>query len=185
MSYAFDIWAFFVKNISEYGIIEVTYGIYGGTTMYFVDRSKIEHILKHIDVLQQTFKNNTFTTPVEQLGLERLTHILIESIIDVGNMMIDGFIMRDPGSYVDIIDILMDERVLPNHDEAAYKALINLRSNLVRDYAAIDHKVLAETLSTYETTLNQFTKHVTRYLDHELDVANAFSNEPDVRGKSK
>src|SRR5690625_1058810 len=108
--------------------------------MYFVDRSKIEHILKHIDVLQQTFKNNRFTNPVEQLGLERLTHILIESIIDVGNMMIDGFIMRDPGSYEDIIDILVDEKVLPNQDEAAYKALINLRTNLVRDYTAIEDR---------------------------------------------
>lgn len=27
--------------------------------------------------------------------------------------MIDGFIMRDPGSYEDIIDILVDERVIP------------------------------------------------------------------------
>lgn len=176
---------FFIKNASKYGILKVIYGIYGGTTMYFVDRSKIEHILKHIDVLQQTFKNNRFTNSVEQLGLERLTHILIESIIDVGNMMIDGFIMRDPGGYEDIIDILVDEKVLPNQDEAVYKALINLRTNLVRDYTAIDHKVLVETLSTYQATLNQFTTHVTKYLDHELGVANAFSNEPDARGESK
>ncbi|GAA3319942.1 hypothetical protein GCM10020331_028930 [Ectobacillus funiculus] len=30
--------------------------------------------------------------------------------LDVGNAIIDGFIMRDPGSYEDIIDILVDEK---------------------------------------------------------------------------
>ena len=33
-------------------------------------------------------------------------------MMDVGNLMIDGFIMRDPGSYEDIIDILIDEKVI-------------------------------------------------------------------------
>ena len=37
---------------------------------------------------------------------------VIESIIDVGNTMIDGFIMRDPGGYEDIIDIMEDEKVI-------------------------------------------------------------------------
>ena len=35
----------------------------------------------------------------------------MESMMDVGNLMIDGFIMRDPGSYEDIIDILVDEKL--------------------------------------------------------------------------
>src|SRR5690625_5952384 len=153
--------------------------------MYFIDRSKIEETLLYMENLLQTLDEYSFTSFVEQLSLERIAHMMIESTIDVGNMMIDGFIMRDQGSYEDIIDILVDEKVLPNQDEAAYKALINLRTNLVRDYTAIDHKVLVETLSTYQATLNQFTTHVTKYLDHELGVANAFSNEPDARGESK
>ena len=54
---------------------------------------------------------HTFNT-YEKLALERVNYLLIESIIDVGNSMIDGFIMRDPGSYEDIIDILVDEKVM-------------------------------------------------------------------------
>src|SRR5690625_7813458 len=113
-----------------------------------------------MDELLELLDIRSFTGAVEELARERIVHVLIEATIDVGNMMIDGFIMRDPGSYEDIIDILVDEKVLPNQDEAAYKALINLRTNLVRDYTAIDHKVLVETLSTYQATLNQFTTHV-------------------------
>lgn len=149
--------------------------------MYFVDRSNIEYTLKHINFLQSTFKNHTFTSPVEQLGLERLTHVLIESIIDVGNMMIDGFIMRDPGGYEDIIDILIDEKVLPTHDEEAFKALISLRLPLVREYTVNNHEKIYKTLSTYEASLNQFTSYVKTYLDNQLGVANAFSNEPELK----
>ena len=39
--------------------------------------------------------------------------------------MIDGFIMRDPGSYEDIIDILIDEKVIANEKEKPFKELIS------------------------------------------------------------
>ena len=32
--------------------------------------------------------------------------MLIESSVDIGNMIIDAFILRDPGNYKDVIDIL-------------------------------------------------------------------------------
>lgn len=90
-----------------------------GWPMYFVDRSKIEATLKHIDALLEEVKHINLTNRTEELALERAVHMIIESILDVGNMMIDGFIMRDPGSYHDIIDILIDEKVIEAADEAA------------------------------------------------------------------
>lgn len=75
----------------------------------------IEHLLKE-------YKELKVDSYQEKLALERLVQLLIESIIDVGNMMIDGFIMRDPGSYEDIIDILEDEKVIPQSESSAYKA---------------------------------------------------------------
>ena len=43
--------------------------------------------------------------------------------------MIDGFIMRDPGSYEDIIDILMDERVISEEDGQGMKEVIPSSKN--------------------------------------------------------
>ncbi|HLQ82536.1 MAG TPA: HepT-like ribonuclease domain-containing protein, partial [Pseudogracilibacillus sp.] len=65
--------------------------------MYFVDRSKIEKILVYMDELLNEIKDKPFDSKLEKLGLQRSTQMVIESIMDVGNMMIDGFIMRDPG----------------------------------------------------------------------------------------
>ena len=54
--------------------------------------------------------------PFRKKALERIVHLLVECILDTGNDMIDGFIMRDPGSYDDIMDILVDEKVVPTEE---------------------------------------------------------------------
>jgi len=145
--------------------------------MYFIDRSKIDKTLVYIDTLLHEFEQCSFDTPLAQLGLERITHMLIESILDVGNMMIDGFIMRDPGSYEDIIDILVDEKVIPEEFDTGYKAVIELRNAVVRDYLDLDHASLEETIAMHKEILDEFSHCVKQYLDQELGVAHAFSNE--------
>src|SRR5690625_5035056 len=146
--------------------------------MYFVNRSDIEKLTIFIDnLLNKTEKKDSYSTFSEKLMLERVTHVLIESILDVGNLMIDGFIMRDPGSYHDIIDILIDERVIPKEDEKAYKQLIDLREQLVKYYTTIDHEQIKEVLSSHKHIFGKFSTYIKSYLTTELGVANTFSNE--------
>lgn len=145
--------------------------------MYFVDRSKIEKTLAYMEDVLNELKNVRISSFSEKLGLERIVHVLIESVLDVGNMMIDGFIMRDPGSYEDIIDILVDEKVIPAEEEADYKSLIQLRKMIVTHYVDVNHEELAATMSQIRETLNDFSSHIRTYLNNELGVANAFSNE--------
>lgn len=145
--------------------------------MYFVDRSKIQQTLQYMDQVINVLKMNAPETLIDKLSLERAVHIVIECTLDVGNMMIDGFIMRDPGSYNDIIDILLDEQVLPKDEETAYKELIQLRKVLVTDYTNIDHNKLIHTIQANYQVYKQFSAHIRVYLDNELGVANAFSNE--------
>lgn len=149
-----------------------------GIVVYFVNRSEIEAQISHIDTLYKEIKKvENFNTTVEKLALERAIHVIIEAMLDVGNNMIDGFIMRDPGSYHDIIDILIDEKVIPSEDESSYKALIDLRQILVQKYLAVEHDELSKVLFTHIATLQKFSGHIRTYLDNELGVANAFSNE--------
>lgn len=146
--------------------------------MYFVNRSEIEAILNHMDTLLNEVKEaGRFQTPIEKLGLERVIHVVIESIIDVGNLMIDGFIMRDPGGYHDIIDILVDEKVIPEDEEASYKAFINLRQMLVQQYLQVDINVMERELMEHYSVISQFSSHILTYIESELGVANTFANE--------
>lgn len=142
--------------------------------MYFVDRDHIEKTLLYLNGLLETFEQSKAESFLEKLGVERLAQMSIESIIDVGNMMIDGFIMRDPGSYEDIIDILIDEKVIPAEDETAYKEIIELRKMLVHEYTNVNHEKIVDVFDRHFGTIEQFRTHVLNYLENEMGPVTTF-----------
>ena len=117
--------------------------------MYFVDRKKIEQMLVCLERATSTFQEKKiYETEFEFYALERIAHLMIDCVLDVGNAMIDGFIMRDPGSE-DIIDILMDERVISAEDGQGMKEIILLRKMLTQDYIQMNHDELYRRFKTY------------------------------------
>ncbi|MCA1031624.1 DUF86 domain-containing protein [Bacillus timonensis] len=145
--------------------------------MYFVDRKKIEETLHFLDSIIATFEEQkAWETKMEKLSLERIGHLMIESVLDVGNAMIDGFIMRDPGSYDDIIDILEDEKVITKEDAVELKAIIALRKNLVQDYVFVNSTEVVNVLSEHLSSMKSFSPSVKRYLENELGPVSAFKN---------
>ncbi|MBO0958922.1 DUF86 domain-containing protein [Neobacillus sp. MM2021_6] len=145
--------------------------------MYFVDREKIEATLHYLEKLINLFHGQkNWSTPLELVALERLCQMMLEAVLDVGNAMIDGFIMRDPGSYEDIIDILIDEKVITAETGAHFKILIHYRKMLVQDYIEIDHRDLQEQFSKYLPELAGFSANVRDYLINELGPVSAFKN---------
>jgi len=146
--------------------------------MYFIDRSKITETIAYMNSLLALYETKKSWDTLEgQLALERLTHNIVESIIDVGNSMIDGFIMRDPGSYDDIIDILTDEKVISPEMDAPLKRVIGLRKSLVRDFIKIDHQNIILVLDGTLSELQSFGPRVEHYLVHELGPVSAFIPE--------
>ncbi|KHE69454.1 DUF86 domain-containing protein [Halobacillus sp. BBL2006] len=145
--------------------------------MYFVNREKIEEILKYMEKIQNTYEAWQGDKFTDYLLLERLAHISIEAIIDVGNMMIDGFIMRDPGSYEDIIDILTDEKVIPEADSEGFKAFIQLRKMIVQQYTDIDHEKINTVWNEQKDSIQKFPERIREYLTNELGPVSAFTKE--------
>jgi uncharacterized protein YutE (UPF0331/DUF86 family) len=145
--------------------------------MYFVDREKIEQTLQYLENQLDVFQSQAeWRTPVEKAALERVTHMVIESILDIGNAIIDGFIMRDPGSYEDIVDILMDEKVVTNEMGAGLKTIVSIRKSLVQNYLEIRHDQLMDVLTVQMDTLKMFSPKVREYLKNELGHVTAFKN---------
>ncbi|MEH7112406.1 DUF86 domain-containing protein [Neobacillus niacini] len=144
--------------------------------MYFVDREKLEITLVFLEKQISLFLSQEhWSTPVEKAALERITHLIIESLLDVGNSIIDGFIMRDPGSYDDIIDILMDEKVIDAEAGKSLKILIQKRKVLVQLYTDIDHIDLQKQFADHMKVLERFPKNVRDYLANELGPVSAFN----------
>lgn len=143
--------------------------------MYFVDRQKIEDTLtfmeKQLAIIQEM---NQFHNDIEKLAIERITVTIIDAVLDVGNAMIDGFIMRDPGSYNDIIDILQDEKVITEEMANDFKKIIPLRKELVQHYLSVDHEKIFKRMHEVIQSLQLFPKHVRDYLKNELGPVSAF-----------
>ncbi|OZS77009.1 hypothetical protein CF394_13755 [Tetzosporium hominis] len=147
--------------------------------MYFVDRKRIEVIASHLEELLAVYENKQQweSYPESHLILERVTGSVIESILDIGNAMIDGFIMRDPGSYDDIIDILVDEKVVTADMEQGLKEIVGLRKEVVREYYAVDRDNVAKVFDANLSVIRAFPGQVRKYLVNELGPVSAFLPE--------
>jgi len=144
--------------------------------MYFIDRKKLEHRLVYIEELITYLQSiQELSADLEQrLAIERAIHMSIEAILDVGNHMIDGFIMRDPGSYEDIIDILMDEQVVDQENGKKLVRWVQLRKQLVTQYELVKLEELWEVYLDIRSALEQFPSNVRTYLHEQLGPVSAF-----------
>lgn len=143
--------------------------------MYFVDREQIETTLQFLDKQIEFFETfEIWESPLEKAALERVAHTMIEAVLDVGNAMIDGFIMRDPGSYEDIIDILDDEKVITAEMSSGLKTIVQFRKMLVQQYTAVDHDALIASFAAELPHLKLFSVKVREYLVNELGPVSAF-----------
>ncbi len=151
----------------------------GAFLVYFVDRNKITKNLQYLDGLLEILESEDswLENDIKKLAIERIGHNVMESMMDVGNLMIDGFIMRDPGSYEDIIDILIDEKVVSTEMEAPLKAVVGLRKMLVREFTEVDVQEVVNVLTTTLPALKQFSPAVNSYLTNELGPVSAFLPE--------
>lgn len=146
--------------------------------MYFVDRKKLEATLQFIERQTATFENLTkISGPIEKNALERIVHSTIEAVIDVGNALIDGFIMRDPGSYHDIIDIMLDEKVITDDMEKQLKNIIDLRKPLVQEYISLDHEMIYRTMKDNLEAVKKFPEKVRYFLAQEDVAVTAFKRD--------
>ena len=144
--------------------------------MYFIDRNQIEKALTHMEELLALYKEeeNWEADLIHSLALARLAHVVIESIIDVGNTMIDGFIMRDPGGYDDIIDIMDDEKVITPEMSDPLKQVIGLRRMIVMKFIDVETTSIVKILDSSMATLLAFPTKVRHYLENELGPVSAF-----------
>jgi len=142
--------------------------------MYFVNRQKIEETVVCYETALRQSKEITGDPVTTALAMERIGFLVIESVIDIGNSMIDGFIMRDPGSYEDIILILEDEKVIDGPLATSLKKLVALRTLIVRSFTQSSMAEIRAILETEEAELRRFPEAIRRYIETELGPVSAF-----------
>lgn len=136
--------------------------------MYFVDKQLLIERLEYIEKLSRELPE------VNGYALERVCHMLIEATVDVGNMIIDGFILRDPGSYSDVMDIMALEGVMPEEKRDKIVETFKWRNVLLRDYTSINHNELKEDFTVALDTYAGFKEDVYQFFENENQSITAF-----------
>ncbi|MFS0553502.1 DUF86 domain-containing protein [Brevibacillus sp. 179-C9.3 HS] len=143
--------------------------------MYDVNTKRIDQVLEHmsrmldlLDKLGERGANAVLADEVAVAAMERALHLSIEGIVDVGNALIDGFIMRDPGSYSDIVEILRDEQVITDEQAVILTRVTDFRKHLVNDYTNVPANEMYALVEEASSTIRQFEPQVRAFLKKEL-----------------
>ncbi|MBJ6307826.1 DUF86 domain-containing protein, partial [Staphylococcus aureus] len=94
--------------------------------------------------------------------------------VDIGNMIIDAFILRDPGNYKDVIDILELENVITKETQQAINKTVGIRKQFTYDYTALDIKIIMPMFDDALPYYKQFITEVTTFLHQENVPVTAF-----------
>lgn len=143
--------------------------------MYDVNTGRIEDRLSYLDQMIVLLRDLIIQDDDEIISnmrdiaaMERALHLSIEAIVDVGNALIDGFIMRDPGSYTDIVEILRDEQVIDDSLAQKLNHVVEFRKQLVNEYTQVPAAEMIQHVRLSIDDLPQFAPAVRAYITKEL-----------------
>lgn len=144
--------------------------------MYNVNTERIHEILTYITNQILPGLSEVMSSPKDKFledvpagfAAERLFHLLIEGMTDIGNLLIDGFIMRDPGGYEDIVDIMEDESVYSPEQAIVFKHIILMRKKLVMEYTNNYREQLYKIYHQSVATIEEYPTLIQDYLAREL-----------------
>ncbi len=145
----------------------------GVTMMYFVNKEKLNIKLNYLQQLITDYpqsKDNHY-------AFERIAQMFIESAVDIGNMIIDGFILRDPGNYKDVIDILELEKVISKDTQVHINETVDVRKQFVHYYDELDTASLIPLFDETVPYYQQFIEEVIRFLKSEDVPVTAFGKK--------
>lgn len=138
--------------------------------MYFVDKDKLTYKLNYLRKLTEDYSENK----ENHYAFERIAQMLIESSVDIGNMVIDGFILRDPGNYKDVIDILELEGVISKETQQGINQTVDVRKRFVHQYDQLDTKDLIPLFDDSLKDYERFIDEVINFLNNENVPVTAF-----------
>ncbi|OEL03843.1 DUF86 domain-containing protein [Staphylococcus casei] len=141
--------------------------------MYFVNKTQLNTKLNYLQQLITDYPQNKDN----HYAFERISQMFIESAVDIGNMIIDAFILRDPGNYKDVIDILELENVISKETQMQINHTVEVRKHFVHYYDELDVNKLVPLFDESLAYYQQYIEEVTQFLKNEDVPITAFGKK--------
>lgn len=109
---------------------------------------------------QAEFQDN----PVLRAAGERALHIALETLTDIGNLIIDALIMRDPASYEDIFVILTEEGVFEKQFSDHFLDAVRFRKALAHEYLTLTPDAVWNAVQKYADDYPTLKDSISKYV---------------------
>ena len=129
------------------------------------------HQIKEIAKELETLKSFSLKELEEETGkrwqVERGLQIAIQNLLDIGSHILSSLGKNRCETYVDIIDGLATEGVIPTEFSQKIRGMAGLRNILVHDYLEVDIGSLYQILQTQLEDFEAYIRVITEYVEKE------------------
>ncbi len=133
--------------------------------------AKIREYANLLARLLQASKREFVQEPAYYLQAERLLEVMIQAMIDIGNHVIAGLLLKKPEDYRQVFDILAQNRIIPEELLPKVRALVGLRNLLVHEYFEVDHSRLYDEARAGLTDFEEFCRAIVHFLQNRSTSA--------------
>ena len=109
-------------------------------------------------------KDNLKDDIVRYWGIERGLQILIESVIDIANIIISISNVEKPLTYRETILELFKIGIIPKTFAEELSKMAGFRNILVHDYAKVDEEIILEVLDEKLDDFIEYIKYINKWL---------------------
>ncbi len=127
---------------------------------------KLRNMKNYVDFLKshrKTTKEELKKDYLLRSAIERNFHLALESVLDIGEMIISIEEFRKPEDYKEVIEILGLEGILPKEFAKKFAPAASFRNILVHKYAEVDLNELHKHLQNLGD-FDIFASHVAKYV---------------------
>lgn len=127
---------------------------------------KLRSMKRYVDFLKsysKVGKDELESSYLLRSAIERNFHLALESVLDVGEMIISMEEFRRPEDYREVIEILGEEGILPREFAEKFAPAAGFRNILVHKYAEVDLDELHKRLQNLKD-FDMFALSVAKFL---------------------
>ncbi len=123
-------------------------------------REHLQRVRMHQDVALEVFLKDRDRQDIVCFNLYQA----IQACMDLGNHLVSDEGWGLPGSYGEVADILVKQKVISSEQAAIFHDMISFRNRIAHDYAEIDFNRVHEIMTSHLQDIEDFIMSVVEYL---------------------
>lgn len=127
---------------------------------------RLEVYLSHLEETKKISEKDFLIDWRTQDIVLRNFQVAVEACMDIGSHIISELNLRVPETYVQIVESLVENKILPKDFGEVFKEFVKFRNIIVHDYLCIDMEKVYKNLQGIDR-FRQFIKYILKFLKNK------------------